>query len=431
MARLTQNSTPAERALGCSFAETFETSAKVVDNGGTVTGAPTIDHGVTLNGTSEYITYAVQGHEFGPTVISVVAEFWPDFEYTENLIRYIVSANANGCLIFKHDNGNSNALVVYLGGAAIASVNSSVYGSYWNVNAKNVVQVMGTSGDTDIYLNGVFLQNSASAFTTPSPTSFFVGASSAGNSWFKGTIKQVKVFNRLLTASDALNYYNGTTYTYRNRAILDLPMLAAQHDAANVRTLDVSGSANHATFGDGSTGTTYPTKLTERGYSFDGVDDYMELTDVNTLEFTDDETIFYIAKNMISNGYVYSTRIDAIGGFSSYLDAGLLVKPVLGSTIQTGASTIVGTEFFSGCVTRNSNISTITYLNGIHDGNAGITGSYTNGTRQLIGARGVAGGGISFPAVGDILSLLRFDFALSPLQIADLHHRMMKGVNRV
>jgi hypothetical protein len=34
-------------------------------------------------------------------------------------------------------------------------------------------------------------------------------------------------------------------------------------------------SGNHATFGNGSTATTFPTKLPRRGYSFDGTTDYL------------------------------------------------------------------------------------------------------------------------------------------------------------
>ncbi len=79
MSRLLNNSTPAERERGFSFAETFESQAKVALNGGSVTGTLTIDFGATLDGTNDSITHNLQGHEFDSANISIVVEFWPDF----------------------------------------------------------------------------------------------------------------------------------------------------------------------------------------------------------------------------------------------------------------------------------------------------------------------------------------------------------------
>lgn len=54
--------------------------------------------------------------------------------------------------------------------------------------------------------------------------------------------------------------------SWRRSQILSLPMDMASHDPSNLRTLDVSGSKIHASFGAGAAA---PTKLTDRaGYTF-------------------------------------------------------------------------------------------------------------------------------------------------------------------
>lgn len=432
MARLSQNSTPAERALGCSFAETFETSAKVVDNGGTVTGAPTIDHGATLDGSSDYITYALDGHEFNSANISIMIEFWPDFDWDEDIESFILdSTNAQRYYLYKGNNAASNALYFQSGGAG-RTVTAASYSDYWLQNERNVLIIASSGGDTKAFLNGILVYSDAAAWSsTFLPTELYIGSKNSGANKFDGTIKQFKVFNQLLTAADALNYYNGTTYTYRNRAVLDLPMTMAEHDATNLRTLDVSGNGNHATFGDGSTSTTYPTKLAERGYSFDG-GDYLELASANSLESADDETVLFVGGEMSSSAYIYATRDGATGGFSLFIDSNSKLATIKGDTLQSAANTTIGNGLFSGCFVRNANTQVDYYLNGIFDGSdSSLTGVYTNSTRQLIGARGDGAGGAALFITGKILGIVRFPFALSPLQVADLHHEMMKGVNHV
>jgi len=56
MTRLIPNITPAERRIGATFAENFESNEKVVLNGGTIAGGPTINFGLTTDGTDDVIT---------------------------------------------------------------------------------------------------------------------------------------------------------------------------------------------------------------------------------------------------------------------------------------------------------------------------------------------------------------------------------------
>ena len=148
----------------------------------------------------------------------------------------------------------------------------ATYEAYWKQNERNVIVVTSTSGSTNMWLNGTqILTNNASAWTPKPITTLHIGSNVTPSSRFDGTIHSFKIFNKVLTAEDAQNYSDNNQFDYRNRASIDLPMGAEQHDVTNVKTLDVVGTA-HATFGDGTTASTYPTKLTKHGYDFDGGD---------------------------------------------------------------------------------------------------------------------------------------------------------------
>ena len=57
--------------------------------------------------------------------------------------------------------------------------------------------------------------------------------------------------------------------------ILDLPCDTIRNDTTNSRAKDISSTKDHASFGDSVTSGTFPTKYSDqRGYTFDGVDDY-------------------------------------------------------------------------------------------------------------------------------------------------------------
>ena len=78
---LNQHTTPAERVRGARWADHFQSQAEVIDVGGTVTGSPvfSIENGVTLDGTNDYLTYILTGREFFSDPISFVIEATPDF----------------------------------------------------------------------------------------------------------------------------------------------------------------------------------------------------------------------------------------------------------------------------------------------------------------------------------------------------------------
>ena len=255
MSRIIANSTPAERFCRCSFSETFESKAAVVANGGVITGTPSIAHGLaTLNGTTDYITYALTGNEFNSAEISIVIEFWPDFDYDNNAESALFCTDTSvEYTVYKRNNAGSNELGILLGGTLIAFVVQGTYSPYWRVGERNVLVISGTTGATNAWLNGTqILTASATAWTPSGRTSLTIGRRTNGTRYFDGKIGPIKVFKGLLDAQDALNYYNKNTYSYMNDCVLHLPMRAGEHDPSNTDGIELIADGTTEAIGTAS-----------------------------------------------------------------------------------------------------------------------------------------------------------------------------------
>ena len=441
--KLTSNSTPAERAVGCSFAENFVSQADVELNGGTVAGTPTIDFGATFDGTTDYISYVLDGKEFNSDELSIVIEFNPDFEADDDEDHCLMGGgSSDDYWLLKH---NANSIRLDLGNTTIGYIPLLDYQSYWNVGSRNVIVVSGTSGNTSVWLNGnVILDEKNTVWTETIIDNMTIGSRhSSKSSFFVGTISNFQVYKSLLTAQDALNFYNNDTYNYRNKAVLDLPMGMAQHDPTNVRCLDVSGNGKHAQFGDGSTSTTYPTKQTTHGYDFDGGDYMIATPDLNVgdsgslafvMEFSPDfnydenavtylygstaESIFAVIKqnNASSNVldiWMGNEKIDSIAEatYSPYWRKGQRNELIISGTGGDGSSNI-----------------TRAWLNGVEIMNDTVEWyGGTDVTSLTMGASYSIGNFFN----GKITSFQVYPFILTPTQVQDLTINLMKKINDV
>jgi len=75
MSLLNKNSTPAERARGCVFAENFESQALVEQNGGTVVGAPGLDFGGGIPELDEHMSeigHCIESKTAGTNVLAKI-----------------------------------------------------------------------------------------------------------------------------------------------------------------------------------------------------------------------------------------------------------------------------------------------------------------------------------------------------------------------
>lgn len=178
---------------------------KVAKDGGTITGSPTFSRdGCDLDGTNDYITYTIPNTLMASAKISIVVEFTPDFAYDYNDIISIYSSTSNQYRVYKHNNAGNNVLGITLGGQLIEEIASASYSTYWKQNERNVLEISGTTGATNAWLNGTqILTNDAQAWSVTNPTELYAGCLANGTQKFDGEIHSISIHNDLLTGDDA------------------------------------------------------------------------------------------------------------------------------------------------------------------------------------------------------------------------------------
>ena len=365
MSLLSKNSTAAERARGCVFAENFRDASEVVRNNGTlVNGAKITKDGLVLDGINDYANYQIPDNLLNSTQVSFLVEFNPDFDAADGNTHYIYDTTAGSrFFLFKgsYVTYNNDLVVGFSSGTGIL-IPYATYSPYWKTGQKNKIAVCAVSSSIQVYLNNVQVLTSASAIITSKPSNIVIGASFAFASLFKGSISKLRVFNKKLTAKEVSDYYNNSIFSYKGTPLLENNLDLASHDASSLRTLDNTSGERHLIFGDGATSTTFPTKLIHiTGYSTDG-GDYL-VTKNNVVDFFGGEITQVLVFRL------GSSTVDSGGFLSSYentttLNFGAMYYYVAGSGLRfyVGGQ---GTNFATTPVLKPGNIYVAV---GFHDG---------------------------------------------------------------
>ncbi len=238
MTLLTKNSLGAERERGLRFVEKFRNTEEVVNNGGTITGAPVINNGATFDGANDSLKYA-EHNEVSNNELSVFIKVKIANTASSSIFsHYDTGANERGWLIRLV----SNKMVVYLADITEAGTGYSkkydssiiivdgeehLIGFVWNGTTLNLyvdgVKDTSVDKDKDDSITELYQSKSSiaigSQLTSESPSAFFEGQ---GN--------DARIFKEALTAQEILDYYNNDVFNYEDKADLNLPMGMAQHD---------------------------------------------------------------------------------------------------------------------------------------------------------------------------------------------------------
>jgi len=221
-----------------------------------------------------------------------------------------------------------------------------------------------------------------------------------------------------------------SAYSYMNQAVLDLPFTAETYDPTNVRFLDVSGNGNHAQLGDGSTVSTFPTKLQKRGVYFDG-GDYLVVNGANLKFATEDFTLFTMFKSANQNtATLIGTEEANDDGWRLIIVSGVKVWSSLNATDVKQASDRDLRMIHSAAVPFNRSNKSAVYIDGqVNGADTVTTGVVIDSNSDVyIGTRAYD---LGSDFTGIIYVVKIFPFVLTPLQIADLHVRTLKSINRV
>ena len=407
MSLLSKNSLPAEIQRGCLFSELFESSAKVALNRGTITGTLTFPNpNQALFSGTQKIVY--------PTILGIkTVSFWITLTSTTESIIKLTS---------------SHSISVSSGTLAATGFSSPT------------IRVNGVATTTITTARSFVEIDTATAIDCNDIQVGYIAA--FGN--FK--MEALKFWTSQLTLQEALDYFQNSTFNYRNKAVLDLPMDLASYDFTNKKVLDRSGKGNDATLGDGSTASTFPTKLSTKGFSFDG-GDYLDLGDKDAYSFTDGagndvpfSISLWIKPNTSNNFLVKFYGANTEYAFSTASDLPILRLYTNGSNYiarywNKTLVSFIGQWIHLVCTYDGSKVyaGLRIYSNGIrvddsNDGNGTYTGM-SNTTEHLY-----LGYARNIPAYfnGSFGSLTIFrNITLTPLQILDLYLEGKRQLNMV
>ena len=433
MRQLTKNSTPAERARNCVFAMNFESRLAMEKNGlDTYYGSPTIKHGyLTLDGSSDVSSSGYEKY-WGTGDMTVLVQMrTTDTSGTRQRIAF---GQGSGQLVMSLEfnaNAKFGGYFAKAGAENFAEVNKVINDGEWHTCAVTfdsstqlitgyVDDTAGTSTDT-----GVDSLNNNTIL-------YFGG--NVHSDHFVGDIRMFRVFNSCLSHEEIQDYQNNSTYDYRNEAVVDLQFRAEDNDPTNVRTLDSSGNGNHATLGDGSTASSYPTKLSKHGYSFDGISEYFTIQDDATLR-TSPITVMALIKKA---AYIDSQCVVAQSGNNAAYETANWSLELLGDSLVFNGRTNYFLESapsmrhgysIVGFQADNDSSVTNLILNGkIITTNADTPVGTDNTMNISIGRKTVHNGRHYH---GDIIQYIQWSTFLTPLQLLDAHISLMKKINNI
>jgi hypothetical protein len=238
------------KASDIVFAESCSSTKQIGINGGVISGNPVTKNGYTaFDGTDDKITYnqpvyGIKSVSFD-LYVGTTTEQVMEFNTSQSIIVSAGTLTAT----------NWTAATIYLNGMVSAVVAAT---TWYRVTITTATAFNGTA---------ISLGNISTGF---------------GNI----RLKNLSFSKSSRAAQEALDDYKGSTYNYEGKAVLNLPMHDKIGSAVPYTTSDLSGNGYNATLGDGSTSTTFPTKLGHRnGFTYDS-GDYLTVGDKTKLNFS-------------------------------------------------------------------------------------------------------------------------------------------------
>lgn len=200
--------TPEDIALGYLWGSRFRNAHDEVAKGGTIYGTPTINHGLPLNGTTDYINYFLN-NQLAVSPLSSNFVFNPNFEADDDIRHRIIDGVGTRPILEKREGGGAaNALYMYAGNATVILTSAlAVYQQYWRVDSNNLLTVIAdATGNNKAYLNGNQIASSSTVWTVQSISSSLLIGQASGF-WFSGRMELLKFYNRLITEQEHINLW--------------------------------------------------------------------------------------------------------------------------------------------------------------------------------------------------------------------------------
>jgi hypothetical protein len=288
-AEITQNYDALKYRYGLIGSTWFDLSGNA--NNGTLTNGPTLDFNnggsIVFDGTNDYVnTSLIYSLLSSSTEFSCSCWFKCGAQSTNNLLISNYDGDPIPFNLYVFSDGT---VVGITRNSASQSVTISSTSTYADSNYHNAFYIKDSSGNYYIYVDGV-LKNSSNANlgTITSTTPIQIGKlSTLSQAYFNGSIANVQIYNRALSATEVLNNFNAvkSRFGYVEGVVTNGLVLwldagdTSSYSGSGTSWLDISGYGNNATLING------PTFNSANGGSivFDGVDDYASAGSVSQI----------------------------------------------------------------------------------------------------------------------------------------------------
>lgn len=172
-------------------------------NNGTLTNGPTFNNenggSIVFDGSNDYVVIPGNTEPFSSLTVYSIG-LWLKASYTGN--KVIIEKGANVKMMFQPDTTTSRLFYGDL--KAYSTTVSNILNGTWNYYS-----IIQDSTNAKFYVNGVLL-NTSSAGNVAANSSNIVLMSRSGLFAQSGNISLLKIYNRVLTATEILQNYNST-----------------------------------------------------------------------------------------------------------------------------------------------------------------------------------------------------------------------------
>ena len=188
-------------------------------NNGTLTNTPTYAGGVNSGGTSYYLGRSVVFTSASSRYISIPSNAALTFtgsksygawiKWTNSGAQQDIFTRASGYNLYLSSGGT--AYYTLTGLTATAQTSTVVTAATWTHIMIVYDSTVGTNGTVYVYKNGAVTNTvtaTAGSSTLASNAAAYIGSSSTPNNYFNGRIDDVRVYNRVLSATEVLQIYN-------------------------------------------------------------------------------------------------------------------------------------------------------------------------------------------------------------------------------
>ena len=175
-----------------------------------VTGTPTYSSsGIDFNDVTTKLDFPFAGVA-NVSAITLAFRFTPDFVANDGDYHYFYDSVSPRTYILKYNSSQSNQMRIALYNTTIVDIPFTTYGTHWRTNEENVIVITAddSSNLTNVWLNGVqVVTNEGTVFSNGDVSTFSLGGkNSDGSTPFDGEIRDFRVWNRILTSGERVEY---------------------------------------------------------------------------------------------------------------------------------------------------------------------------------------------------------------------------------